>query len=247
MAIVKNSGSRTHLVLGLLLAVALIISGSIACQQAGEITQEEAVPEEEGKLVYEGTPKLAIGKYMFMPEAQGFDIVVQGTVDGGELAALVGQEVRVDGEIRPEQPGVLIANSIEVKEATGEYRSVFTRAEEPVLDEYLNFQARDGFEALDKLKYDDNKGWEGQEKAKVYGSLEELEDSFRILVFDEEGKQVGYALVDSISDYADFYIKKLHLFDKLWFYLNVKDTIEWRTRRRTSELFHADVLFAGLF
>lgn len=247
MAIVKNSGSRTHLILGLLLAFALIISGSIACQQAGEITQEEAVPEEEGKLVYEGTPKLAIGKYMFMPEAQGFDIVVQGTVDGGELAALVGQEVRVDGEIRPEQPAVLIANSIEVKEATGEYRNVFTRTEEPVLDEYLNFQARDGFEALDKLEYDDNKGWEDKEKAKVYGSLEELEDSFRILVFDEDGKQVGYALVDSISDYADFYIKKLHLFDKLWFYLDVKDTIEWRTRRRTSELFHADVIFAGLF
>ena len=159
----------------------------------------------------------------------------------GNLVALL-VEIHVAGRGHSQR-----ANSIEVKEATGEYRSVFTRTEEPVLDEYLNFQARDGFEALDKLKYDDNKGWEGQEKAKVYGSLEELEDSFRILVFDEEGKQVGYALVDSISDYADFYIKKLHLFDKLWFYLNVKDTIEWRTRRRTSELFHADVIFAGLF
>jgi hypothetical protein len=235
-----------HLILGLLLAFALVISGSIACQQAEEGSQE-VVQEEEGKLVFEGMPKLAIGKFLFMPEAQGFDIVVQGTVDGGDLSGLEGQEVRVEGEIAPEQPSVLIANTIELKEATGEFRSVFTRTEEPVLDDYLNFQAREAFEALDKLKYDDNQGWEGKEQAKVYGSLEELEDSFRILVLDDEGKQVGYVLIDSISDYADFYLKKLHLFDKFWFYLDIKETIEWRTRRRTSELFNADVLFAGLF
>jgi hypothetical protein len=236
-----------HLTLGLLLAFALIVSGSIACQQADEGTQEEALQLDEGKLVFEGTPKLAIGKFFFMPEAQGFDIVVQGTVDGGDLTALVGQEVKVEGEIRPEQPSVLIADTIEIKETTGEYRSVFTRTEEPAMDEYLNLQARDGFEALDKLKYDDNEGWEGRENAKVYGSLEELDDSFRILVLDDEGKQVGYVLVDSISDYADFYLKKLHLFDKFWFYLKVKETIPWSTRRRTSELFNADVVFAGLF
>ena len=247
MAIVKSNGGRMHLTLGLLLAFALIVSGSIACQQAEESTPEEALQVDEGKLVFEGTPKLAIGKFFFMPEAQGFDIVVQGTVDGGDLTALMGQEVRVEGEIRPEQPSVLIADTIEIKETTGEYRSVFTRTEEPTMDEYLNLQARDGFEALDKLKYDDNEGWEGRENAKVYGSLEELEDSFRILVLDDEGKQVGYVLVDSISDYADFYLKKLHLFDKFWFYINVKETIPWSTRRRTSELFNADVVFAGLF
>ena len=247
MAIVESNGGRMHLTLGLLLAFALIVSGSIACQQAEEIIPEEELEVDEGKLVFEGTPKLAIGKFFFMPEAQGFDIVVQGTVDGGDLTALMGQEVKVEGEIRPEQPSVLIADTIEIKETTGEYRSVFTRTEEPILDEYLNLQARDGFEALDKLKYDDNEGWEGKENAKVYGSLEELEDSYRILVLDDEGKQVGYVLVDSISDYADFYLKKLHLFDKFWFYLNVKDTITWNTRRRTSELFHADVVFAGLF
>lgn len=247
MAIVKSNGGRMHLTLGLLLAFALIVSGSIACQQAEESTPEEALQVDEGKLVFEGTPKLAIGKFFFMPEAQGFDIVVQGTVDGGDLTALMGQEVRVEGEIRPEQPSVLIADIIEIKETTGEYRSVFTRTEEPTMDEYLNLQARDGFEALGKLKYDDNESWEGRENAKVYGSLEELEDSFRILVLDDEGKQVGYVLVDSISEYADFYLKKLHLFDKFWFYLNVKETIPWSTRRRTSELFNADVVFAGLF
>jgi hypothetical protein len=247
MAIVKGYGSRMHLILGLSIAFALIISGSIACQQAEENLPEEPAALEEGKLVFEGTPKLAIGRFLFLPEAQGFDIVVQGAVDGGDLTSLVGQEVRVEGEITPEQPAVLIANTIEVKEANGEYRSVFTRTDEPALDEYLDLQARAAFEALDKLKYDENTGWEGKERAKVYGSLEQMESGYRILVLDEKGEQVGFVLVDSISDYANFYLQKLPLFDKFWFYLDVKETIEWSARRRSSELFHADVLFAGLF
>jgi len=247
MAIVKGYGSRMHLILGLFVAFALIISGSVACQQAEEDLPEEQAALEEGTLVFEGTPKLAIGKFLFLPEAQGFDLVVQGAVDGGDLTSLVGQEVKVEGEIASEQPAVLIANTIEVKEANGEYRSVFTRTDEPVLDEYLDLQSRAAFEALDKLKYDDNAGWEGKEKAKVYGSLEQLENGYRILVLDEKGEQVGFVMVDSLSDYANFYLQKLPLFDKFWFYLDIKETIAWSARRRSSELFHADVLFAGLF
>jgi hypothetical protein len=53
--------------------------------------------------------------------------------------------------------------------------------------------------------------------------------------------------VDSFSDYAQFYLQKLSLFEQFWFYLEVKDTVEWRARRRTREMFHADVLHAGLF
>ena len=247
MAIVNRYGSRMHLILGLFVAFALIVSGSIACQQAEEVAPEEQAALEEGVLVFEGTPKLAIGKFLLLPEAQGFDIMVFGAVDGGDLTNLVDQEVRIEGEIASQQASVMIANTIEVKEANGEYRGVFTRTEEPVLDDYIGLQARDAFEALDKLKYDDNAGWEGRETAKIYGSLEELENGYRILVLDDEGKQVGYVPVDSISDYANFYLQKLSLFDKFWFYVEVKETIPWNTRRRTSELFNADVLFAGLF
>jgi hypothetical protein len=229
------------------MAFALIVSGSTACQQAEEVVSEEQAAQEEGVLVFEGTPKLAIGKFLFVPEAQGFDIMVFGAVDGGDLAGLIDQEVKIEGEVAPQHASVMIANTIEVKEANGEYRSVFTRTEEPDLEGYLDLQDRDTWEALDKLKYDDNTGWEGKENAKVYGSLEELENGYRILVLDDEGKQVGYVPVDSISDYANFYLQKLSLFDKFWFYLDVKETIPWNTRRRTSELFRADVVFAGLF
>ncbi|MGD8540558.1 MAG: hypothetical protein PVI66_17730, partial [Candidatus Aminicenantes bacterium] len=68
-----------------------------------------------------------------------------------------------------------------------------------------------------------------------------------IVVFDDRGREAGWILVDTMDDLADFYVKKLHLFDKFWFYMDVKETVEWRTRRRSRELFHADVLFAGLY
>jgi hypothetical protein len=54
-------------------------------------------------------------------------------------------------------------------------------------------------------------------------------------------------LVDNFTDFGNYYLKKLRLFDKFWFYMNVKETIDWSERRRTREMFHADVVFAGLF
>ncbi len=246
MAIEKSKGSKRHLILGLALAFALIITLSAACQQAEESSSEEP-GQQEGKLVFEGTVKLVVGKFLHLPEAQGFDIVVQGSVEGGDASGLVDKEVKIEGELNPERPSVLVADAIAVKEATGEYRNVFTRTEDVVLDEYLDLQARDGFEGLLKLAYNENDGWEDKGKVKIYGVLQQEEDSTRIQVLDDADKQVGFVLVDSISDYANFYLQKLSLFEKFWFYVDVKETIPWNTRRRSRELFHADVLFAGLF
>ena len=50
-----------------------------------------------------------------------------------------------------------------------------------------------------------------------------------------------------MTDFANYYIHKLRLFDRFWVYLNVKDTVDAKVRRKTRELFHADVLFAGLY
>lgn len=246
MAIVKSKGSRLHLILGLALAFALIITVSTACQQAEEPASEDPV-QQEGELVFEGTVKLVVGKFLFLPEAQGFDIVVQGSVEGGDASSLVDKEIKIEGELNPERPSVLIADTIGVKEATGEFRNVFTRTEEVVLDEYLDLQARDKFEGLLKLAYDQKDGWENKEKVKIYGVLQQQEDSTRIQVLDDEDKQVGFVIVDSMSEYANFYLQKLPLFEKLWFYVDVKETVAWNERRRSRELFHADVVFAGLF
>jgi hypothetical protein len=69
----------------------------------------------------------------------------------------------------------------------------------------------------------------------------------RIALADDKGVLIGKVIVDSLNDYAAYYIKKLRLFDSFWFYLKVKDSIDPKTRTATKDLFHADVVFAGLY
>jgi hypothetical protein len=124
---------------------------------------------------------------------------------------------------------------------------VFTRTEEVSLEDYLDTSTRGEFEILEDLSYDKKRVWEGKEKAKIYGRLEKTNGDDVIFVLDGEGKQVGKVLVDVFTDFGEYYHKKLRLFDKYWFYVNIKETVDWRERRRTREMFHADVMFAGLF
>jgi hypothetical protein len=239
------------------LALLLVLGGGMACkEEAGEPVEEEEVSAtKEGIVEFEGTVKVAAGKYIHLPKAQGFDIVVQGSLEVGDTQELVGQVVRGEGEFTPENPSILVANIIELKEAEGVWRNIFTRTEEPVLDDYLDLKARDEFEALKDISYDKKRGWEDKERVKIYGRLEEEtvkegeeeKTNYRVVMLDEEEKEIGTVLVDNINDFAKYYMKKLRLFDKFWFYITIKDTVDWRIRRRTRELFHADILFAGLF
>ena len=48
----------------------------------------------------------------------------------------------------------------------------------------------------------------------VYGQLEQDEDGANIVVMNDRDREVGRIIVDNIDDLADFYIKKLNLFDK---------------------------------
>jgi len=229
----------------------LVMAGSSACKKS----VEEQLDIQKGILEFEGVAKVGIGKYLFVPEVQGFDIIVQGQVDSGDAGVLVDKEIRGSGQFSPDRPSILVANSIDVKESERNWRNVFTRSDEVVLDDYLNLKAREEYKVLSDLAFDKKDGWEGKEKGKVYGSLEkqtvtegeEQKDIYRISVLNEENQEVGKILVDNMSDAALFYVKKLRLFEKFWFYVTIKDTVAWRTRQRTSELFHADVLFSGLF
>lgn len=229
----------------------LVMAGSSACKKS----VEEQLDIQKGILEFEGVAKVGIGKYLFVPEVQGFDIIVQGQVDSGDAGVLVDKEIRGSGQFSPDRPSILVANSIDVKESERNWRNVFTRSDEVVLDDYLNLKAREEYKVLSDLAFDKKDGWEGKEKGKVYGSLEkqtvtegeEQKDIYRISVLNEENQEVGKILVDNMSDAALFYVKKLRLFEKFWFYVTIKDTVVWRTRQNTSELFHADVLFSGLF
>jgi hypothetical protein len=241
-----------------LLALLFVIGASISCKKkAGEemALGEEGQLAKEGIIPFEGVVNVGVGKYLFIPEASGFDIIVQGQIESGDVSTLVGQEIKGNGAFSPARPSILIANGIEVKESGRSWRNIFTRTEEFVIDDYLDLEARDEFQVLKNLSYDKKEGWEGTERAKIYGKLEtetvteeeEEKENYWIVVLDSKDNEVGKIIVDNFTDFSQYYIKKLRFFDKLWFYITLKDTVEWRVRRRTGELFHADVLFNGLF
>lgn len=247
----RNLEKITRVLFLSILASLLVIAGSPACKKSveGEEDSQEAVVD------FEGVAKVGVGKYLYVPEAQGFDIVIQGQVDSGDASVLVDKEVRGQGEFSPEMPSILVANTIDVKESGRTWRNVFTKTEDVVLDDYLETKIRDEYEMMTDLSFDKREGWEGKERGKIYGRLfketvtegEDEKEIYKIVVLNEQNQEIGTVLVDNISDSALFYTKKLRLFEKLWFYLAIKETVEWRIRSQTSELFHADVLFAGLF
>ena len=249
MVFQMNKRDRIFRVIGLTsLAFLLVAFAPLSCQRGEEAETggEEAV-EQEGITTFEGTVKVVEGKYVFVPEARGFDIVIQGNLETGGMEALVDKQVRGEGEISSERPSILIANTLEIMEEGENWRNVFTRTEDVLLEDFLDLSARGEFEALEDLSYDKKDVWEGKEQVKVYGRLEKTNGGDAIAVLDEEGAEIGKVLVDSFTDFGDYYLKKLRLFDKFWFYMSVKETVDWSERRRTREMFHADVVFAGLF
>lgn len=253
----KNKPKEITRVLGLsLMAFLMVIVCSTACKKSEEAASgEEMLEAKEGIIEFEGIVKAGVGRYLFVPEASGFDIIIQGQVESGDADTLIDKEIRGKGEFSPDKPSILMAMSIDVKEAEDSWRNIFTRTEEFVIDDYIDLKSRKEFQVLRNLSYNKNEGWEGVGRVKIFGKLEketvtegeEQKDIYRIIILDEKDNEVGKIIADSFTDYAQYYIEKLSLFDKLWFYINVKETVDWRVRRRTRELFNADVFFCGLF
>ncbi len=206
----------------------VVLSLALAALAAGTASAQEKAAEQaavKAPVVHEGVVKAAVGIYMYIPQAQGLDFVLQGY----DAAQLVGKDVRVTGELLTDKPSIFRADSVEVKDASGAYSSVFTRSQELALADYIEPASRDAFVALEIADAVKGEQWEGKGKGKVYG------------------QEVGKILVDSMTDYARYYIAKLRLFKEFWFYVNIKDSVDKKVRPRTKELFHADVVFGGLF
>lgn len=231
----------------------LLVWGTLT--SCGQQTEEEASPEEtkvtakEGVITFEGVVKAAVGNYMYVPQVSGFDLYLTGDFDSSTLIA---KEVKGEGEYTPERPSLLIVNTLEVKDESGVWQPLYTRSGDPTLEDYIVLKTRESYVALKNLAYNKAELWEGKETVKVFGQLEEItqegqETSYKIIVLDDKGKEVGRILIDSITPFAQYYLKKLHFYDKFWFYLKVKETVPWRVRRRARELFHAELVFAGLF
>lgn len=254
MAIMNDKQNKIFQIVFLSIVACFLVLASVACQQ-GEEAAEQETELEEGVVEFEGMVKVAVGKYIYIPEARGFDIVLKGDVQGGS-ESLIGEAVRGSGKVNPDIPSMLIADLIEVQQ-NGTWTNVYTRTDESMtVEDYVTLPEREEFQQLEDLSYDKKDVWEGTEKAKIYGTLEQAEEAEEgegetpqiITVLDpEDNDEIGKVIADNMTDFAKFYIQKLELFDDFWFYVNVKETVDWGTRRRTREMFHADVVFTGLF
>jgi hypothetical protein len=245
---VMTSVKKTGIIL-LSLGLLFVLAGTMACQK--KAAETAAAQPQKPANEFEGTVKAALGKFLCLDKAQGFDIVLQGF----DAAGLLGKEIRVKGELLPDKPSIFRADTVEVKDATGAYSNVFTRTQELTVENFIDVKTRDNYPALTLTSVGKPEEWENKGKVKALGKL--LETTVKeagadkpityIVVADEKGKEVGKIIVDNLSDYAKYYIKKLRLFDNYWFYLAVKDSVDKKVRPKTKELFHADVHFAGLF
>ena len=234
----------------ILLSVTVLagVAATTACQKKAAVPAQPQVQKPTNE--FEGTVKAAYGKYLYMTAAQGFDIVAQGF----DAASLAGKDVLVKGEMIPDKPSIFRADSIDVKEAAG-YKNVFTRSQDLSLSDFIDVNSRESYPVLTITSALKSEEWESKGKVKIFGKLQETtvkeggadKPITYIVITDEKGKEVGKIIVDSLSDYAKYYLQKLRLFDSFYFYLNIKDTVDKKIRPRTKELFHADVSFTGLF
>ena len=243
------SSKRIIGIFGLILGIVFLMAGGMFGQEkteAAKAGEEQAAPAKPANE-FEGTVKISLGKYFYLPSAQGFDLAVQGQIESGDASTLTGKDVKVKGELLTDKPSIFRVDSIELKDASGSFRNVFTRTQDLVLDDYLDPLARDSFQELKITSALKNEEWEGKGNVKVYGKIQKGTPPAIILLTDEKNKEVGKIIIDKFTDYANYYMNKLRLFDKFWFYLNIKDTVEKKVRTKSRELFHADIIFCGLY
>jgi len=251
--------NRTAAVLGICaLAFLWIMSGSVACKKAANTaTPTEAVAQgagdqgltiKEGVNEFSGTVKSAYGQYFYISQVPGFDIVAVGPVDNGDASVLLGKDIRVKAFFNRETPSVMVAQSIDIKESATQFKNVFNKTDTAVPADYFSQKARADYGELKVTNINKSEDWEGKGKGKLFGKPIAADGKVTgISIFDEKGNESFRVIVDSSTPFADYYIKKLRLFDRFWFYLNIKESVDKKLRPKNKEVFHADVVFTGLY
>jgi hypothetical protein len=226
--------SKKTAILILSLAILVVFAGSVACQKKAETPAGEAV---KAVTEFEGTVRAALGRYMYLSTAQGFDIVLPGF----DAATLAGKTIKVKGNLLPDHPPVFLADSVESGGQT-----VYTRSQEFQIGDFNEMKVREAVKPLVITGINKPEEWEGKGEGKVYGTLQKG-DVNSIVISDDKGKTLAIIVIDSLSTYSNYYIQKLRLFDKFWFYVKIKDSVDKKLRTKNKEIFHADVFDVGLY
>jgi hypothetical protein len=226
--------SKKTAILILGLAILVVFAGSVACQKKAETPAAEAVT---AVTEFEGTVRAALGRYMYLSTAQGFDIVLPGF----DAATLAGKTIKVKGNLLPDHPPVFLADSVESGGQT-----IYTRGQEFQIEDFNEVKVREAVKPLTVTGINKPEEWEGKGEGKVYGKLQKGDVNY-IVISDDKGKPLANIVVDSLSTYSNYYIQKLRLFDKFWFYVKIKDSVDKKLRTKNKEIFHADVFDVGLY
>ena len=226
--------SKKTAILILSLAILVVFAGSVACQKKAETPAGEAV---KAVTEFEGTVRAALGRYMYLSTAQGFDIVLPGF----DAATLAGKTIKVKGNLLPDHPPVFLADSVESGGQT-----IYTRSQEFQIEDFNEMKVREAVKPLVITGINKPEEWEGKGEGKVYGTLQKG-DVNSIVISDDKGKPLANIVIDSLSTYSNYYIQKLRLFDKFWFYVKIKDSVDKKLRTKNKEIFHADVFDVGLY
>jgi hypothetical protein len=216
------------------LAVLAGLAGSMACQKKADTPAAEV---KKAVTEFEGVVRAGLGRYMYLSTAQGFDIVLPGF----DAASAVGKTIKVKGNLLPDHPPIFLADSVESGGQT-----TYTRSGEFQAEDFIEMKVRETVPALAITGLNKPEEWEGKAQGKVYGQLQKG-DVNTIVLSDDKGKELAKIIVDSVSIYSNYYIQKLRLFDKFWFYLTIKDSVDKKDRTKSKAIFHADVMGAGLF
>jgi hypothetical protein len=216
------------------LAVLAGLAGSMACQKKADTPAAEV---KKAVTEFEGVVRAGLGRYMYLSTAQGFDIVLPGF----NAASVAGKTIKVKGNLLPDHPPIFLADSVESGGQT-----TYTRSGEFQAEDFIEMKVRETVPALAITGLNKPEEWEGKAQGKVYGQLQKGDVNY-IVLSDDKGKELAKIIVDSVSIYSNYYIQKLRLFDKFWFYLTIKDSVDKKDRTKSKAIFHADVMGAGLF
>ena len=216
------------------LAVLAGLAGTMACQKKAE---KPAAEVRKAVNEFEGVVRAGLGRYMYLSTAQGFDIVLPGF----DAASVMGKTIKVKGNLLLDHPPIFLADSVESGGQT-----IYTRNQDFAGEDFVDMKVREAVPALAITGLNKPEEWEGKGQAKVYGQLQKGDVNY-IVLSDDKGKELAKIIVDSVSTYANYYIQKLRLFDKFWFYLTVKDSVDKKDRAKTKAIFHADVTDVGLY
>jgi hypothetical protein len=236
MEVLPMSSTKKTGIFLLSLAVLVALGGSVACQK--KAAEGQAAEVQKAVNEFDGTVRVALGRYMYLSTAQGFDIVLPGL----DAATLVGKNVKIKGNLLLDHPPIFLADSVE----TGPGASVYTRSQEFQVEDFIEVKAREAVPTLAISGVAKPEEWEGKGQGKVYGKLQKGDVTY-IVLSDDKDKETAKIIVDSTSTFANYYLNKLKLFDKFWFYLNIKDSVDKKIRPKTKEIFHADVVGVGLY